>query len=151
MIIRRFKSSLVALGFIIISSACLSNNVSNNTYDGKNNNSDIVEDIEEDVSEGNTEDNMGLKRHNYNLEKKPGRSIPTKEFFETVDREATREYVLAEIGTPDASAGSGIDYAIWDLEDGYSAWVHFSYEDQKIEFINILDSEGKGNVIYKRE
>ena len=93
---------------------------------------------------------MGLKRHDFNFERKPGKRIPSKDFFETVDRDATREYVLEEIGTPNATAGSGIDYAIWDLEDGYSAWVHFSYEDEKIETITIQDSEGKGEMIYSR-
>ena len=148
--LRQFKGCLIALSFLIISSACVSNGVLDNTNEIKNNNSELTDSIEEDDSEKGTEVNMGLKRHDFNFERKPGKSIPSKNFFETVDRDATREYVLEEIGTPNATAGSGIEYAIWDLEDGYSAWVHFSYEDEKIETITIQDSEGKGEMIYSR-
>jgi hypothetical protein len=149
--LRQIKCCLLSLAFVVISSACVSNGVLDNNNDVKNNNPElIIEDIEEDVSENDTEVNMGLKRNEYNFERKPGKNIPTKEFFETVDRDATREFVLEEIGTPNASAGSGISYSIWDLEDGYSAWVHFSYKDQKIETITIQDSEGKGEMIYSR-
>jgi len=97
------------------------------------------------------EDNkMGLARFNFSEKKNAGKISATKEFFENLDKNTKKEYIEEEVGSPDGMAGSGVHYDIWDLEDGYSAWVHFSYKDQKIETITIQDSEGKGEMIYSR-
>ena len=94
------------------------------------------------------EDNeMGLARFNFPEKKIAGKNTATKEFFENLDKDTIREYIEEEVGSPDGMAGSGVRYDIWDLEDGYSAWVVFTYEG-KIETLIIKDPSGKGKMIY---
>lgn len=94
------------------------------------------------------EDNkMGLARFNFPEKQIAGKNSATKEFFENLDKDTKKEYIVEEVGSPDGMAGSGVRYDIWDLEDGYSAWVVFIYEG-KIETLIIKDFAGKGNMIY---
>ncbi len=96
----------------------------------------------------NQEDNkMGLARLNFPEKKNAGKISATKEFFENLDKDTKKGYIEEQVGSPDGMAGSGVHYDIWDLEDGYSAWVVFTYEG-KIETLIIKDSEGKGKMIY---
>ena len=94
------------------------------------------------------EDNkMGLARFDFPEKQNAGKTSATKDFFENLDKDSKRGYIEEQVGSPDGIAGSGIQYDIWDLEDGYSAWVVFTYED-KIETLIIKDSDGKGKMIY---
>ncbi len=94
------------------------------------------------------EDNkMGLARFDFPEKQNAGKNTATKEFFENLDKDTKKEYIVEEVGSPDGMAGSGVRYDIWDLEDGYSAWVVFTYEG-KIETLIIQDSDGKGKMIY---
>lgn len=126
--------------------------VENNTEVTSENSMDAIsEDLDSETINNalnDQEDNkMGLARFNFSEKKNAGKISATKEFFENLDKNTKKEYIEEEVGSPDGMAGSGVHYDIWDLEDGYSAWVVFTYEG-KIETLIIKDSEGKGNMIY---
>ena len=75
------------------------------------------------------------------------KTLPTREYFENLDKNSTLEQITAEIGSYGVR-GSGIIQFVWPLDDGSYASVIFN-SSGKIERITI-DGDN-GGVIYERE
>ena len=73
---------------------------------------------------------------------------PTRDYFDTLDKEKTLEEIVAEIG-PYGVQGSGIIYHVWKLDDGTEAHVVFDSKG-KITMIYIIGDDDSER-IYKRE
>ncbi|MBO4242938.1 MAG: hypothetical protein J5883_06635 [Clostridiales bacterium] len=77
-----------------------------------------------------------------------GRSLPSRSYFENLDKESSLEEIVEEIGEC-GYEGSGIIYHVWSLDDGSEAKLVFN-SDGQIEFIYIVTDESSER-IYDRE